>query len=76
VVLDEPGLELAPPAPEPSLELTSAPEPAEEAAATLPSSPPPEPQQAEHEAGGDEQVEVAIEGPAKSADKVSGYPQP
>jgi hypothetical protein len=76
VVLDEPGLELAPPAPEPSPELTSAPEPAEEAAATLPSSPPPEPQQAEREAGGDEQVEVAVEGPTKSAGKVSGYPQP
>ncbi|XP_025822325.1 lysine-rich arabinogalactan protein 19-like [Panicum hallii] len=43
VVLDEPGLELAPPAPELSPELTSAPEPAEAAAAALPSSPPPEP---------------------------------
>jgi hypothetical protein len=76
VVLDEPGLELAPPAPEPSPELTSAPEPAEVAAAALPSSPPPEPQHAEREAGGDEQVEVAVDVPAKSAGKVSGCPQP
>jgi hypothetical protein len=76
VVLDEPGLELAPLAPEPSPELTSAPEPAEVAAAALPSSPPPEPQHEEREAGGDEQVEVAVDGPAESAGKVSGYPQP
>jgi hypothetical protein len=76
VVLDEPGLELAPPAPEPSPELTNALEPAEVAAATLPSLPPPEPQQAEREAGGNEQVEVTIDGPVESAGKVSGYPQP
>jgi hypothetical protein len=76
VVLDEPGLELAPPDPEPSPELTSAPKPAEEIAATLPGSPPLEPQQAEREASGDEQVEVAVDGPAESAGKVSGYPQP
>jgi hypothetical protein len=76
VVLDEPGLELAPPAPEPSPKPTSAPEPAEVAAATLPSSPPREPQQAEREAGGDERVEIAVHWPAESAGKVSGYPQP
>jgi hypothetical protein len=76
VVLDEPGLELATPAPEPSPELTSAPEAAEAAAAVLPSSPLPEPQHIEREASGDEQVEVAVDVRAKSAGKVSGGPQP
>jgi hypothetical protein len=76
VVLDELGLELAPPAPEPSPKLTSAPEPAEVAAAALPSSPLPEPQHTEREAGGDEQIKVAVDVPAESTGKVSGCPQP
>jgi hypothetical protein len=74
VVLDEPGLELAPPAPKPWTKLTCASEPAEVAAAALPSSPPPEPQHAERKAGGNKQVEVAVDVPAESASKVSGCP--
>jgi hypothetical protein len=41
-MLDEPELELAPPAPEPSPEQADAPEPAEGADVALPDSPPPE----------------------------------
>lgn len=69
MVLDEPGLELAPPAPEPTPEPTNTLEPAEVAAATLPGSPPPEPQHAEFEAGGEGQVEVAVIVPTEIAGK-------
>jgi hypothetical protein len=65
VTLDEPELELAPPAPEPSLEQANAPEPAEGADVALPNSPLPELQRAELEATGDEQVEAAVTVPAE-----------
>jgi hypothetical protein len=67
VTLDEPELELAPPAPEPSPEQANAPEPAEGADVALPDSPPPELQHAELEATGDEQVEAAVTVPAEVA---------
>jgi hypothetical protein len=67
VTLDEPELELAPPAPEPSPEQADAPEPAEVADVALPDSPPPELQHAELEATGDEQVEAAVTVPAEVA---------
>jgi hypothetical protein len=66
-MLDEPELEFAPPAPEPSPEQVDAPEPAEEADVALPNSPPPKLQHAELEAGGDEQVEAAVTVPAEVA---------
>jgi hypothetical protein len=52
-MLDEPELELAPPAPEPLPEQADAPEPAEGADVALADSPPPELHHAEREAGGD-----------------------
>jgi hypothetical protein len=67
VTLDEPELELAPPAPEPLPEQANAREPAEGADVALPDSPPPELQRAELETTGDEQVETAITVPAEFA---------
>jgi hypothetical protein len=69
VMLDEPELELAPPAPEPSPERAAAPEPAEGADVALPNSSPPELQHAELEASGDEQVEAAVTVPAEVVGK-------
>jgi hypothetical protein len=66
-MLDEPELELAPPAPEPSPEQADTPVPAEEADVALPNSSPPELQHADLEAGGDEQVEAAVTMPAEVA---------
>ncbi|XP_025813059.1 mucin-7-like [Panicum hallii] len=68
VTLDEPELELAPPAPEPLPEQVNAPEPAEGADVALPDSPPPELQRAELETTGDEQVETAVTVPAEVAE--------
>jgi hypothetical protein len=62
-------LELAPPAPEPSSEQANAPEPAERADVALPDSLRPEPQDAELEATGNEQVEAAVTVPAEVAGK-------
>jgi hypothetical protein len=59
-MLDEPELEVVPPAPEPSPEQADAPEPAEGADVALGDSPPPELHHAEREAAGDEQVEAAV----------------
>jgi hypothetical protein len=67
VTLDEPELELAPPAPEPLHEQANAPEPAEGADVALPDSPPPELQRTELETTGDEQVETAVTVPAEVA---------
>jgi hypothetical protein len=67
-MLDEPELELAAPAPEPSPEQADAPEPAG-ADVALPDSLPPEPQHAELEASGDEQVEAAVTVPAEVVGK-------
>jgi hypothetical protein len=64
-----PELELAPPAPEHSLEQTNAPEPAERVDVALPGSPLPELQHAEIEATGDEQVETAVTVPVEVAGK-------
>jgi hypothetical protein len=66
-MLNEPDLELAPPAPEPLPEQVNTPEPAEGADVALPDSPPPELQHAELEAGGDEQVEAAVTVPTEVA---------
>jgi hypothetical protein len=65
-MLDEPELELAPPAPEPLPEQADAPEPAEGTDVALADSPPPELHHAEREAGGDEQVEAAVATPAEA----------
>jgi hypothetical protein len=66
VMLDEPELELAPPAPEPLPEQADAPEPAEGADVALADSPPPELHHAECEAGGNEQVEATVAAPAEA----------
>jgi hypothetical protein len=72
-MLDEPELELAPPAPEPLPERADALEPAEGADVALPDSPPPEPQHAELEAGGNEQAEAAVAAPAEVKGRRSSY---
>jgi hypothetical protein len=60
----------ATPAPEPSaLEEPTPTEPAPEADTTLPDLPPPEPQQAEARAGGDEQVEAPDAAPTDGTGK-------
>jgi hypothetical protein len=64
-MLDEPELELAPPAPKPLPEQADAPEPAEGVDVALADSPPPELHNAEREAGGDGQVEAAVAAPAE-----------
>jgi hypothetical protein len=73
VASNEPETELALPAPEPSCEQAGAeeapPAPLVKAGAALLDSPPPEPQQAEPEAGGGEQVEAPDTVPAEIAGK-------
>jgi hypothetical protein len=60
----------ATPAPEPSaLEEPTPKEPAPESDTTLPDLPPPEPQQAETRAGGEEQVEAPDTAPADGTSK-------
>jgi hypothetical protein len=61
---------VATPAPEPpALEEPTPKEPALEADTTLPDLPPPEPQQAEARAGGEEQVEATEAAPADGTSK-------
>jgi hypothetical protein len=65
-----PKLTAATPAPEPPASEEPTPkEPAPEADTTLPDLPPPEPQQAEARAGGEEQVEATEAAPTNGTNK-------
>jgi hypothetical protein len=66
----KPKLAIATPAPEPPAPEEPTPkEPAPKADTTLPDLPPPEPQQAEARAGGEEQVEATEAAPADGTSK-------